>query len=381
MPVESPLLPVDDLVAALHRGPLETPPWHDFLDLLSRRMKARGAALVLRLSRAGLPPLVIWNSPPDISDADARRIRFKHAALGHLDPLRNALTYPGAIYTLDEVIDRAALLENEFYQQVLRPYRLERMIGMYISEPGGWEGNVGVTNGADDEDFGEEDRAMLLALRPHLEQSLAIFARLMREETEVQALTDTLDRLTISTFILSGKGRILRANSAARRLLADADIVREKDGRLFLTARPEDAAFQRIVNGALTVRRSGGAAFAQALRVEGETDRHVGVLVRAIDPTTPYADEAGPACIVYISGTRLTQPLERLVSQLFDLTPSEAHLAALLAAGSTLAEAAERLELTENTVRTYCKTIMAKVGVSRQTDLVRLILQSVAVLG
>ena len=49
--------------------------------------------------------------------------------------------------------------------------------------------------------------------------------------------------------------------------------------------------------------------------------------------------------------------------------------------GLSLAEAAEKLELTENTVRSYCKTILSKTGVSRQADLVRLILRSVAVLG
>ena len=85
--------------------------------------------------------------------------------------------------------------------------------------------------------------------------------------------------------------------------------------------------------------------------------------------------------MVYVSGLDNNQPLERLVSQIFDLTPSEAHLAALLATGLSLAEAATKLELTENTVRSYCKTILSKTGVSRQADLVRLILRSVAVLG
>ena len=56
-------------------------------------------------------------------------------------------------------------------------------------------------------------------------------------------------------------------------------------------------------------------------------------------------------------------------------------LAALLASGLSLSEAAEKLEFTENTVRSYCKTILSKTGVGRQADLVRLVLRSVAVLG
>ena len=82
-----------------------------------------------------------------------------------------------------------------------------------------------------------------------------------------------------------------------------------------------------------------------------------------------------------LNAVDLWASIERLVTQLFDLTPSEAHLATLLATGSSLSEAADKLGLTENTVRTYCKTILNKVGVRRQTELVRLILRSVAVLG
>ena len=85
--------------------------------------------------------------------------------------------------------------------------------------------------------------------------------------------------------------------------------------------------------------------------------------------------------IVYV-GDPVQQKLvpERIVAQLFGLTPTEAFLAVLLANGYTLAGAAEKLDVTESTVRSYAKRIFAKTGVSRQADLVRLILKSVALL-
>lgn len=382
MPIEKPLLEIDELIPLIYQGPLGTPPWGRFLNALGARMGARSAALVLRLSRQGAPPLMVWGTPPDLSGEEARRVQAKHSELGHLDPLRNALNRPGAIHTLDEVIDRAALQDNEFYQQVLKPYGLERQLGMYISEPGGWEGNIGLINGSDAPDFDDADKAMLLALRPHIEASLAMFARISREETELQALIDTLDRLTICTLILSGTGRILRANSAARRLLAAREVAQVIDERLALVHRGSHGELQSLIGKALAAsRRKGGAPFVEALRLDSRTDHHIGVLVRSIQPPGHFTNDSAPAAVVYFAGSGATQPIERLVTQLFDLTPSEAHLATLLATGSTLSEAAEKLELTENTVRTYCKTILNKVGVSRQTELVRLILRSVAVLG
>ncbi|KTE04254.1 LuxR family transcriptional regulator [Sphingopyxis sp. H038] len=380
MRIGKPLAEVDELVTLLYRGPLEATPWLGFLEALSRRMRCASAAITLRLSRQGTPPLIIWGPPPVIDEREARRIHAVHAELGDLDPLRNALTKAGDIFRLSEVISPEDLRGNRFYREILQPYGIEYQLGMYISEPGGWEGNVGLTNGPDEEDFTDDDKAVLLALRPHLEQSLALFSRIRRDETELQVMIDTLDRLTLCTFILDGAGRILRTNSAGRALIKSSTALRAADDRLVLASKTGNAQLQQLVGKAVAARRDGGS-FAEGLRVEADIDRHLGVLVRTIETPSRYSNEAGPAAVVYVSGLDNNRPLERLVSQIFDLTPSEAHLAALLATGLSLAEAAAKLELTENTVRSYCKTILSKTGVSRQADLVRLILRSVAVLG
>lgn len=375
-----PIAEVDELVTLIYRGPLEDTPWQGFLEALSRRMQCMSAAITLRLSRPGMPPFIIWAPRPPISEQEARRIQRIHAEMGDLDPLRNALARPGDIFRLSEIISAEDLHSSRFYAEILRPYGIEYQIGMYISEPGGWEGNVGLTNGPEGEDFDDADKAMLIALRPHLELSLALFARLRREETEAQAMIDTLDRLTLCTFILDGAGRILRTNSAGRALVRSNRGLRTANDRLALAGSSGNAQLQQLIGKAVAAHRD-GSSFAEGLRVEADAEGHLGLLVRSIDARSLYGNEAGPAAVVYVSGLDTAQPLEGLVAQIFDLTPSEAQLAALLASGLSLTEAAEKLEFTENTVRSYCKTILSKTGVGRQADLVRLILRSVAVLG
>lgn len=375
-----PIAEVDELVTLIYQGPLEETPWQSFLEALSRRMQCKSAAITLRLSRPGMPPFIIWAPRPPVSEEEARRIQRIHAEMGDLDPLRNALARPGDIYRLSQVISPAELHASRFYTEILHPYGIEYQIGMYISEPGGWEGNVGLTNGPEGEDFNDADKAMLIALRPHLELSLALFARLRREETEAQVMIDTLDRLTLCTFILDGAGRILRTNSAAKALIGSKRGLRVAGDRLTLAGSAGNTQLQQLTGKAIGAHRSGGS-FAEGLRVDADSDGHLGILVRSIEARPHYGNEAGPAAIVYVSGLDTHQPLERLVAQIFDLTPSEAQLAALLASGLSLSEAAEKLGFTENTVRSYCKTILNKTGVGRQADLVRLILRSVAVLG
>jgi len=93
----------------------------------------------------------------------------------------------------------------------------------------------------------------------------------------------------------------------------------------------------------------------------------------------PYKNDANPSVIVYVrDAAKQRETSEKLIEELFDLSPAEAQLATLLAGGSTLVEASEKLGLTEITVRTYVKRIFMKTGVNRQADLVRLLLTSVA---
>jgi DNA-binding CsgD family transcriptional regulator len=107
----------------------------------------------------------------------------------------------------------------------------------------------------------------------------------------------------------------------------------------------------------------------------------LGLLIRAIPVAGWYQSDSSPSIIIYMGDLqRQRHAPEHAVAQLFGLTPSEALVATLLANGYSLAEAAEKLQLTENSVRTYSKKIYAKTGVKRQAELVCLVLKSVALL-
>ena len=69
------------------------------------------------------------------------------------------------------------------------------------------------------------------------------------------------------------------------------------------------------------------------------------------------------------------------LADLFELTPAEANLAILLARGLSLAEVSEAQSISQHTARAQLKSIFAKTGVSRQAELVRLVIKSVASLG
>ena len=65
----------------------------------------------------------------------------------------------------------------------------------------------------------------------------------------------------------------------------------------------------------------------------------------------------------------LDVPSSELVERLFALTSAEARVAALIGSGLSPRQAAEKLGISEGTVRTTLKHVFTKVGVSRQSEL------------
>ena len=99
-------------------------------------------------------------------------------------------------------------------------------------------------------------------------------------------------------------------------------------------------------------------------------------------PSHEWAEGKGqPAAVVYIrDATGKSLASIAAAKQLFNLTPAETALAMELANGLSLEEAAEALSIRRNTARAHLRSIFSKTGVRRQTELVRIMLNSVAAL-
>jgi DNA-binding CsgD family transcriptional regulator len=83
--------------------------------------------------------------------------------------------------------------------------------------------------------------------------------------------------------------------------------------------------------------------------------------------------EPVPALFLPPSAPRRAESKERILERLFDLSPRQARLAALLMTGRRIKEIAPMLEITEGSARQYLKRVFKKTGTRRQADLVRVV--------
>lgn len=122
---------------------------------------------------------------------------------------------------------------------------------------------------------------------------------------------------------------------------------------------------------------------ARALRVRRPSGLpDFGLVLRPI-PATEWAEgQSSPCIVVFISDPQGQENAsQQMLAELFELTPAEANLAIKLARGLSLAEMSAEQNISQHTARAQLKSIFAKTGASRQAELVRLVLKSVASLG
>ena len=106
------------------------------------------------------------------------------------------------------------------------------------------------------------------------------------------------------------------------------------------------------------------------------------LLVRPVPMSQWSEGQSSPCAAVFVSDPDLPELADRqTLGDLFELTPAESNLAILLARGLSLAEASDAQTISQHTARAQLKSIFAKTGVSRQAELVRLVIKSVASLG
>ncbi|MEH3160181.1 MAG: LuxR C-terminal-related transcriptional regulator [Sphingomonas taxi] len=172
------------------------------------------------------------------------------------------------------------------------------------------------------------------------------------------------DHCDEATALIDADGQVLRATPAFEALLAGT-------GPCW-SALPRE---QRRIDAALARATTGIAPTAAAVRFHRAGGR--GVLVLVVRPirwaTRVIHAPPGVAIATLIDPAQRPAPSTQLWREAFDLTPSEAELAALLMAGHSVESAAAARDCSPSTLRVHLRHVFAKTGVSRQSDLVALL--------
>ena len=219
------------------------------------------------------------------------------------------------------------------------------------------------------EAFGASERETFAAIQPHLRQAIRMAARLEVTHGLQAALHALGEQLGRGVALLDAGGYVMFANALLDRFCNDNDGLARERGVL-TTARASAPAFSRLVSDVLA-GASGGSI--DVIRPSGRPS--YSLLVSPVPRTPSALGAATPRVAIIVGDPALSHgPSELALQQRYGLTRAESRMVTCLMTGATVSGAAAQLGISLNTARTHLKHAMAKTGVSRQADLVRLLL-------
>lgn len=368
----------DRLLGALYQGSLESPPWQGALQLLRDQLKSAHVTLMLRPPSPESTGVMINTGAVTQQGVDSYETHFFA-----LDPF--VRLSEGQVVTAEELIGKQ-WLQSTVYQEYLKPLDVRHLLGADIYTKDGIECRLRITRGHDALPFSEADKGLVKRLLPHLKRSIQIHAQLDFLECERALFAGAVNRLLLGMVSFDQNGAIIETNPEARRILGEKDGIWLAGNNLCLDNSQESRDLQRLLRQALSGAsiNDEGPGMVEAMAVTRPSGRaKLGVLVKAVPMGQFSESKQRPAVVVFLRDpeSNAAQPSQELVRRLFGLTRMEAQLALLLTEGLTLDEAAEKMNVRRNTARTHLRSIFCKTGVTRQTMLVRLLLNSVISLG
>ena len=267
--------------------------------------------------------------------------------------------------TYNELLGRAGMQDG-------LNVRLPGLDGSHI----GW----GLNDPVDRDGWGSSRITMVQELLPHIQQFVRVRQALVRAEARHTTLAALLDNPRIGVLELDRRGRIMAGNDRAGRILRRGDGLLDQDRMLRARWPADQARLERLVgnalpdtgtvpvSGSMVIRRSSVVApFVVHVKPAGvpradHGARHVAVLVLIVEPGRQHRINPG------------------LVAATLELTPGETQVALGLAEGMSVGEMADATGHSKAAIYWHLQRIYQKHSISRQAELVRLVL-SVAEIG
>lgn len=264
-------------------------------------------------------------------------------------------------------------VESRFYREWAQPQGLIDCVNAPLEKSATNVALFGVARHRSDGVADADMQRRMRLLTPHVRRAVSIGNLIDVERGKAADIANVLDRLGTAAFLLDSVGRIVHANAAAYRLLAEGEILCATAGRLMATESQSGTyigeRFAAVADNATLDTTSSAISF-----VGRSGERHVAhVLALTSGARTQTGRGYGAVAAVFIRGSSPdTAVSPAAIAQTYRLTPTELRvLLAIVEVGNT-PDAAQLLGIAVSTVKTHLGRVYAKTGTRRQADLIKL---------
>ena len=287
--------------------------------------------------------------------------RLRQLPDGHLVPIKD-------LYTAEE------LHTSRTYNEALRRSQYQQGVNVLLAGPGGSRMTWSLADPVASDGWGASQIAMVRRLTPHIRQFIHVRQALVRAQAGDTTVTALLETPRIGVLHLDRRGRILAVNDRARSLLRQGEELSDEEGVLQARAPDDQGRLARLVAEALPTAGAVPVSGAMRLgRVSGVPPLVVHVKPVGV-PQPDYGARPVAALVLMVEPGHHPRLDPALVARTLGLTPDESQVAVWLADGKSVRDIVRATGLTDGAIYWHLKQIYHKLPISRQVDLVRLVL-------
>jgi DNA-binding CsgD family transcriptional regulator len=345
---------IEALIDQIYEAAIAPEQWPAALDALSDLIDGDGGVLFTNCMQK-------WVASPGKDDLVAEYVA--QGWLARTSRSRRLFEARRAGFLTDfDVFSPDEVEKEPVFTEFLRPRGLGWSVATVITSPSGDFIAIDLERRHSRGPVEKEIVSRLDRLRPHLARAALLSGRLFLQR--IQSAAAALDLIGLAAAVLGANGRPLVMNAHCERLTPH--LLRERRGRIEIAHAAADA---------LLVEALG--------RIKDPTSvRSIPVAATAgLPPTILHLIPARGAAHDIFSGAHAilvatplapnfeSAPAVELVQGLFDLTPAEARVARAIAQRKTIDGIATEFAVSRETIRTQVKSVLAKTGYARQSDL------------
>ena len=253
----------------------------------------------------------------------------------------------GEIITGQQIVPPADLLRSDYYNGFLKVRDSYSLLRISLRVENHFHQSISLSRPCSAEEFGKSDVELAhSSCFPHLQRAALITRRLQATDMTFAPVFELLEDNPTGIVFLSCSGDIIFANRAVLGMaeLADSFILRR--GRIEALRQGDDAALQRLIEGATGQLRAVGAARGGPLRLPRKSGlRDYVVMVAPLCVASEAFDRPEiVACILITDPKAAPKHPRSMLRQIYGVTASEALVAERLIAGESPEQVATALD-------------------------------------
>jgi len=365
------------IVPEIYKATVDSSHWDYVLETIAKITSSKTACLyhfdksvgmVNTVAQYGCPPHLVHNYNAHFAKLDTFFDETSDSQVA--GETRHQFICPGSNHFEE--------LAPETFDEWMKPHGIHHIGRVQFINTDSHTASIGLLRDEAAGSWSEGDIRVIDEIIPHLQRAMDIHAEFTRLRMKQDALIQGLDRLVIGLILYDQHAEAVYVNPTAKEIVKSHPALALNDNGLFLYHAEDNRQLRQTILKTATI--DSDDSWKQSVSI-GITHPDVPApLPLLVTPMhahllTTDVDYEGARVAVFISDPNMAQPIsvDNLVS-VYKLTPSEAQVAISIANGHSIESIAKKSNHSAHTIRSQLKSTFKKTGVSRQSELIKLLL-------